>query len=270
MSARGVASDAMHEAAPWLEKMARFGYAAKGLVYLLVGGLALAAALGTGGQTTGSTGALVWISDSVLGRVLLAAIAIGLVGYVIWGLIRALANPEHDGGAKRFYHGTVAVVYTLLAIEAVRMILNGGATGGQGSDDTAHWSATLMQQPFGQWFLGAIGVGVALFGVQQLINAWRVDLDDRLALGSMSATARTWAVRTGRLGLAARGVVFAIIGAYVVIAAVESQPSEARGLDGVLDMMAQTPWLLGLIAVGLAAYGIYNLVRARYRVIRPS
>lgn len=270
MNSKGGASDVMDDAAPWVEKLARLGYAAKGIVYLLIGGLALAAAIGAGGRTTGSSGALVSISDSAWGRVLLIAIAIGLFGYVIWGLVRAVSNPENDGGAKRVYHAIIAVLYSLLAIEAVRMVLNGSASAGQGSDNTAHWSATLMQQPLGQWLLAAVGVGIAVFGVQQLVNAWRVDLDDQLALGSMSPTVRKLAVPLGRLGLAARGVVFVIIGAYLVIAALQSEPSEAKGLDGVLDMMAQTPWLLAVIAAGLAAYGKYNLIRARYRVIRPG
>lgn len=272
--AEGAARRATREAAPWVEKLARFGYAAKGAVYILVGGLAVAAAFGSGGQTTGSSGALATIAGSPLGRVVLGLIALGLVGYVIWGLVRAIMNPEHDSGGKRAYYAFSAVVYGLLAVEAGRLAFSGGGGGGTGgsggADGAMHWSATLMRQPFGHWLLGAVGVGVAIFGLQQIWNAWRVDLDDQLALGSMSRTTRTWAVRSGRLGLAARGVVFAIIGAYLTIAAVQSDPSEARGLDGVLGMMRDTPWLLGLVALGLVAYGVYNLVRARFRVIRPA
>ncbi len=111
---------------------------------------------------------------------------------------------------------------------------------------------------------------MAIYGIQQLINAWTVDLDDQLALGSMSRSARKWTVRAGRLGLAARGVVFPIIGYYFIQAALQSSPSQARGLGGVLSSMQDTPWLLGLVALGLLAYGVYNLIRARYRVIRPA
>lgn len=272
--AEGAARRATREAAPWVETLARFGYAAKGAVYILVGGLAVAAAVGGGGQTTGSSGALATIAESPLGRVALALIALGLAGYVVWGVVRAVVNPENDSGGKRAYYGISAVVYGLLAVEAARLALSGpggggGSAGGSG-DGAMHWSATLMQQPFGHWLLGAVGVGVALFGLQQIWNAWRVDLDDQLALGSMSRTTRSWAVRSGRFGLAARGVVFVIIGVYVTLAAVQSDPSEARGLGGVLDTMRETPWLLGLVALGLVAYGVYNLVRARFRVIRPA
>ena len=266
--ADGATRSAYSDAGSWVEKIARFGYGAKGVVYLLVGGLAFAAAIGSGGQTTDSTGALASISDSTAGRVVLALVAIGLAGYVIWQLVRAIKNPEGDGAAKRGYHVLTAALYSMVALAAARLALSGQSSG-QGSGNSAdHWSATLMRQPFGQLLLGAAGAGIALFGLQQLIKAWRVDLDDRLALGSMSAAARPWAVRAGRLGLAARGVVFAIIGAYVVLAALQADPSEARGLADVLDMLEQTPWLLAVVALGLAAYGVYSLVLARYRTIR--
>lgn len=266
--AGGVARSAYRATDSWVETLARFGYAAKGIVYILVGGLAFGAAIGSG-RTTGSTGALASISDSTGGRIVLAVVAIGLVGYVLWSLIRAIRNPEHDGAAKRGYTGLTAILYSMVAFAAARLALNGRGGNGQGSGDTAdRGSATLMQQPFGQWLLGAAGAGIALFGLQQIVKAWRVDLDDQLSLGSRSANARRWAVRAGRLGLAARGVVFAIMGGYVIAAALQSDPSEARGLAGVLDMLEQTPWLLAVVGLGLAAYGVYNLVLARYRAIQ--
>jgi hypothetical protein len=261
-------ANAADRAASAVERLARVGYGAKGVVYILIGGLAFAAAIGVGGSTTDSTGAMAAISGSTAGSVVLGLIAIGLFGYVVWGLVRALKNPERDGAAKRAFHAVTAVVYTILGLAAVRLALNGGDTQGSGRN-ADRWSATLMQQPLGHWLLGIVGAGIALFGLQQLVKAWRIDLDDQLALGSMSAAARPWAVRAGRLGLAARGVVFAIIGGHVVLAAVRSDPSEARGIREVLDMLEQTPWLLAVVALGLATYGIYNLVRARYRVIRP-
>lgn len=271
--AGGAARRAYGEVASWVEPLARFGYGGKGAVYILVGALAVAAAIGSGGQTTDSTGALATISDSTFGRVVLALVAFGLAGYVVWGVVRALRNPENDGAAKRAYHGLAAVLYSGLALEAARMALNGGSSSGAGGSDSGggsadHWSATLMQQPFGRVLLGAAGLGILLFGVQQLLKAWRSDLDDELSLASVSADIRRWIVRTARLGLAARGVVFGIIGGYVVTAAVQADPSEARGLGGVLDTLEQTPWLLAIVALGLVAYGIYSLVLARYRRIR--
>lgn len=268
-SAERTARRAEQEAAPWIEKLARFGYAAKGAVYILVGGLAAAAAFGPGGSTEGSSGALQTLTDSTWGRALLALIALGLAGYVIWRAVCAIRNPENDSAGRRAFYAITALIYGGLAVEAARMAMN-GAGGGSGSEGTAHWTAQLMQQPFGQILVGIAGVAVGLYGLQQLINAWQVDLDDHLALGSMSASARTWTVRASRFGLAARGLVLVIIGGYFLVAAIQSDPSEARGIGGVLEMMRGTPWLLGIVALGLVAYGLYNLVRARYRVIRPA
>jgi hypothetical protein len=271
------ADRATREAAPWIEKLARLGYAAKGAVYILVGGLAVAAAFGGGGQTTGSTGALATISDSTFGRILLGLIALGLAGYVIWGFVRAIRDPENEGTGHRIFFAVTAVIYGFLAVEAARLAIagpgggsSGGAGGGGGGSGASHWSAQLMEQPFGHWLVGLAGAAVAIYGIQQLINAWMVDLDDQLALGSMSATARKWTVRSGRFGLAARGVVFVIIGYFFVQAAMQANPAQARGLGGVLRSMQDTPWLLGVIALGLLAYGVYNLVRSRFRVIRPA
>lgn len=268
-AAEGAAGSAAREAAPWIERFARFGYAAKGAVYILIGVLAFAAAVGSGGQATGSTGALASISDSGWGQVVLAILALGLFGYVIWSVVRAVVNPENDGTGHRVFYLITAAIYGLLAVEATRMVLGGGS-GGSGGGGASHWSAQLMQQPFGVLLVGIAGLAIGLYGLQQIWNAWRVDLDDHLDLGAMSRTARKWTIRSGRLGLTARGVVFVIIGAYTVVAAVQTDPSEARGLDGVLSMMEQTPWLLALVALGLLGYGLYNLVRARYRIIRPA
>lgn len=270
-AAAGNAADrAAREAAPWVEKLARLGYAAKGAVYLLIGGLAVAAATGNGGGATGSTGAMASLAGSTIGRGALALIALGLAGYVIWSLVRALRDPENEGTGHGMFFVITALIHGFLAVEAARMAYSGSSGGSGGGDGAAHWSAQVMQQPFGPWLVGAAGVAIALYGIQQLIHAWRVDLDDHLALGRMSRSGRTWAVRTGRFGLAARGVVFAIIGYYVVEAALSANPNEAQGLDEVLSAMQDTPWLLGIIALGLVAYGLYNLIRARYRVIQPA
>ena len=272
---RSAARSAEHEAVPWVERFARFGYGAKGAVYLLVGGLGVAAAVGTGGQTTGSSGALASISDATWGRIVLAVIALGLVGYVVWQAVRVIKDPEGEGAGHRAFFALTGLIYTGLAVQAAMLALSGGgASGGGGGSggggSASNWSARLMQQPFGPWLLGAVGVAIFIYGLEQLWKAWQVDLDDQLDLHRMRRPARKWTVRLSRLGLAARGVVFGIIGSYVVVAAAQSDPSEARGLGGALEMLEGTPWLLGLVAFGLAAYGVYYFVRARYRRIEAT
>lgn len=264
-------TDVRTETAPWIEKLARFGYGAKGLVYLLVGGLAAMAAFTGGGRTTGSTGALAAVANDPGGRALLALIAFGLFGYVIWRAVCAVRNPEHESGAKRLFYAVTGLAYGALAVEAARLALHGvGGGSGQGDNGPAHWSAEAMAQPLGQLLVAAAGVAIGLYGLHQIVSGWRVELDDQLALGAMSANARRWTVRISRFGLAARGLVFTIIGGFLVVAAIQSDPSEATGIGGVLSMLRTTPWLLGVVALGLMAYGLYNLVRARYRVIRPA
>ena len=131
--AGGAARDTLNEAESWVEPLARFGYGAKGFVYLLVGGLAFVVAIGAGGETSGSSGALASIADSTAGRVLLALVAAGLFGYAVWGAVRAVHNPENDSGGKRAYHGLAAVLYAMLALEAARLALSGGGATGGGS-----------------------------------------------------------------------------------------------------------------------------------------
>lgn len=248
--------------------LARLGFAAKGAVYFLVGGLAAAAAFTGSGRTTDSRGALATLTEQGWGRAFLGAIAIGLAGYVVWRAVSALTNPENDSTGKRAFHAVTAVIHAALGVEAARLALTG--VGGGGGDGADHWSATLMSQPFGQVLVAVVGLGFGLYGLHQIGNAWRVDLDERLDLGAMSAPARTWTARFGRAGLAARGLVLAIIGGSFFVAAFQAQPTEARGVAGALDLLEGTPWLLGVVALGLIAYGLYQFVRARYRRITPA
>ena len=252
-----------HQAAPWIEKLARFGYAAKGVVYIIVGVIAARAAFGSG-DAEGSSGALGSLRDEPFGQVLLWLIAIGLFGYVVWQAVLAVRNPEGDETGKRIFHGVSAVIHGGLALTALRLA-QGGSEGG-GSDVTA----TLMAAPFGRILVGLAGLLVAGYGIHQMWNAWTVDLDDHLDLSRLSATARTWAVRTGRAGLAARGIVMAILGYMFITAALRANPSSSDDVEGVLDSMRDHPWLLAIVALGLVAYGIYSLVRARYRRIRAG
>lgn len=264
------ARDATRQAAPWIEKLARFGYAAHGIVYIVIGILAVQAARGDG-EATDSGGALRSIVSQPFGRLLIALVAVGLIGYVIWRFVAAGLNPENDKPAKRAATAVSGLIHAALAVEAVRLAM-GGSGAGEG-DQASHWTAEVMSRPFGRWLIALVGLVIAGFGLQQLRHAYRVKLDDQLSLGSLSAETRRWVVRTGRAGLAARGVVFGIMGGFLLLAALRTSPGEARGVGGALRTLQEQPfgpWLLGVVAVGLVAYGIYELVRARYRRIRPA
>lgn len=258
---------AARSAAPWVEMLARLGFAAKGAVYIMMGLIAASAAFTGGGRTAGSSGALATLADSTWGRLALGLIAVGLGGYVLWRALSAALNPEHEKAGARAFYAVTAVIYAGLALEAGRLAMG---QIGRGDDGAAHWSSELMSQPFGQLLMGVVGLGVLLYGLQQIWHGWRVDLDERLEMSSMSRSARGWTTRLGRFGLAARGVVFTIIGGFFLVAAIQSDPSEALGIGGALGMMRRIPWLLGIVALGLVAYGLYQLVRARYRRIRAA
>ena len=254
----------------WYERLARLGFAAKGVVYLLVGALAAAAAWGAG-SARGSTGALQTLYDEPFGRVLLGLVALGLVGYVLWRLVSAFANPDDDGAGRRAFHFVTGVTHAVLAVAAARMALtgSGGSSGGNGS--AAHWTAQVMAQPLGVFAVGLAGSGLALYGLHQIYRGFTADVDDRLALHRLRPSAVAWVVRLGRAGLIARGIVFALMGAFLIVAALQSDPSEARDLGGALRTLeGQTygPWLLGAVAAGLFAYGVFQLIRAKYRRLR--
>ena len=261
-------------AGPGITLLARFGYAAKGVVYIIIGVLAAYAAFTTGGRTTDTRGALEEILSQPYGKYLLGAVAVGLVGYALWRFVQAVKDTESKGsGAKgiavRIGYAVIGVIYAGLAFSAVQLVLG---SGGQSSGDSSskEWTATLLEQPFGQWLVGAVGLGFVIAAVSHFYKAYTAKFREKLMTSQMSENAQNFALRSGRFGLAARGVVFGIIGAFLIQAALHSNAGEARGLSGALTALGQQTYgqlLLGVVALGLVAYGFYMLVLARYRRI---
>jgi hypothetical protein len=271
-AARNAGRQASHS--DTVEKLARLGYLVKGVVYGLIGVLAIMAAFGSGGQTSGSRGVLGTIAGGPFGQILLGIIAVGLFGYALWRFVQAFADPDNQGTdaeglVKRTGYFVSGVLYAGLGIAAVRLLLGSGGGGGGGSSADS-WTAKLMAQPFGLWLVGIVGAVVIGFGLYQLYKAYKADFFDKLKTAEMSATERKWTKRSGQAGLAARGVVFCIIGVFLIQAALSANPEEARGLGGALDTLAAQPYgpyLLGAVALGLVGYGVYCAVNARYRRI---
>ncbi len=212
---------------PAFEKLARLGYASKGIVYFVVGWLAAQAAFGVGGQTTDTSGALQAIVTQPFGKFLLSLVAIGIVGYVLWRFVQAILDPERSSqsasqpnGAKRIVkrigYFISAIAYSGLAITAVKLILGNGGTGGQASQD---WTKFILAQPFGQWLVGLAGLIVLGVGLSHFYQAYTAKFQRHFKLDQMSSTERSWAKRLGRFGIASRGVVFSIIGLFLVLAA---------------------------------------------------
>lgn len=259
---------------PWFERLARLGCVARGVVYFVVGLLAFQAAFGSGGKTTDSRGALATIVTQPFGKFLLGIITLGIIGYVLWRIVQAVLDPESprtENSPKRLVqrigYAVSALAYTGLALTAIKLIA--GSSGGSGNA-TQDWTAKFLQQPFGQWLVGLAGAVTIGVGLSHLYQAYKAKFRREFKLQEMSHTEQTWATRLGRFGIAARGIVFAIIGLFLVQAARRSDANEAKGLGGALAALAQQPfgpWILGLVALGLIAYGVYSVIEARYRRI---
>lgn len=255
----------------WFKRLARLGYAAKGLVYVIVGLLASAAAIGTGGRTTDTSGALKAIVTQPFGKFLLSIVTLGIAGYILWRLVQTFFDPENRGqiNAKRIVqrlgYACSAVGYTGLGFTAVKLIMG---LGGGDDEPIEDWTIYFLAQPFGRWLVALGGIMVIGVGISFLFQAYEAKFRNELKLHEMTHNERIWAVRFGRFGVAARGFVFGIIGSFLVLAAIQIDGSEARGLGGALTVLAQQPfgsWILGIVALGLTAYGIYSVIQARYR-----
>lgn len=248
------------------ELLARLGYAARGVVYLIIGGLAVLAAFGQGGRTTDTHGALSTILHQPFGKMLLAVVALGLIGYALWRVAQGLQDTDGHGTSAKglaIRAGLLvsATIHAALAIFALDLIAGGGG----GGDGTQDWTADLMAQPFGRWLVGLIGIAVIGGGIAQIVKGWTARFERHFR---PDALRHGWVQPVSRFGLIARGIVFVMIGAFLVLAAWQADPQEARGLGGALSTLQAQPYgsfLLGIVALGLLAFGVYSLVEAAYR-----
>ena len=273
--ARHHAGDVAQRARPWMERLARLGYVTEGAVYSLIGLLAAGAAFGTGGRATGQRGALKIVAESPLGGILIGLVSLGFLGYALWRGIQAVADPDREGTdvkalGKRVGYGASALIYAGLAFSAVGLILGSASSEGGTPDD---WTALLLSWPLGRVLVVGVGIVVIGVGLREFYQAYKARFLEHLKLGEMGERVRNWTERWGRLGIAARGIVFGVVGTFLIRAALQYDPQEARGLGGALQTLAQQPlgpWLLGAVSLGLVAYGLFMLSVARYRHIDTS
>lgn len=266
---------AARQAGPWVEALARAGYLARGVVYVVVALLAARAAF-QHGRPAGSRGAFMELLRQPLGRVILAVLAVGLLGYAAWRFVQAVLDPERKGTkakalAKRASYLFTSMTYVAMAAGAVKLALGGPPQHDRVS--AAEWVAPVMRHPLGRWAVLGLGVWVAGYGLWLLYRSVAKEPEKRLDVSALHPRTQRVFKAAGRIGVAARGVVFGVIGAWLVLAAWHARPGEARMPAGALESVREQPhgrWLLALVAVGLGAFGCFEIVKARYRHITPA
>ncbi len=248
------------------EWLSRAGFVARGVIYVVVGVLAVKVAGGSSEANPSQQGALQAIARQPFGKVLLVAVATGLAGYSIWRLVRALLGhgPEDsDSTFERVAALASGLVYAGLCALAVEILVGAGSSGSGKAAGVLGWTG-------GTWLVGIAGVALFGVGLYQGYRAVSRDFLEDSKTEEMSPAGRTAMAWVGTIGFLSRAVVFSLVGVFLVKAAVEFDPSNAVGLDGALRKLAQAsygPFLLGLVAAGFIAFGLYSLADARYRRI---
>jgi Domain of Unknown Function (DUF1206) len=259
-----------------VEVAARWGFAACGVIYVLIGILALRIAYdgGHGGQQADRGGALAELAGNPPGRVLLWAVGAGLAGMAVWRLSEAVAGaavPDGRTVRMRLLSALRCAFYGFAAYSVLAFALGDRGSGsGAGDQQSRDVTARVMGMPGGRWMVAVAGAAVVVVGVWMGVLAVLRRFHKQLALGRMSRAARTYIDVTGVAGGAARGLVVAAAGAFALEAAVTYDPGRAKGFDDTLRSFAGAPagtWLLGAVALGLALFGLYCFGMARWHKV---
>jgi Domain of Unknown Function (DUF1206) len=258
-----------------IEWLARAGFLVKGVLYMVIGALSLQVAARAGGRVTGTTGALTTVLGQPFGHTLLLVAAMGLIGYATWRVLQGLFDPDrlgHDwrGVSTRASFVALGVVHAALGWQAFRLYRGLSASSGTTEREVA---AEAFRWPLGDWLVVLAGFGIIGFAAQQVYAAITCRLERNLDVKEMRREAGEWAVGLSRFGVAARAVVFALLGWAIVVAGWSRDPSEVgttsssfRTLADQLGVLGR--WLLGVAAAGFVAYGFYEIIHARYLHIR--
>jgi hypothetical protein len=272
--AKGHAETAARHARPWVRVTARFGYVAKGVVYATIGLLAMLEALGMGGKTASPDGAMQSIGARPLGGFLLVLLSAGLFGYAAWKVVQGVMDPDGRGSdahglVRRVSYVGSGAIHGLLAYTAAQSVF--GAE--DSSEDAMAAGAMAFQPPVGRILVAVVGITVIGVGIYQLRAAYKATFRGELALGRMGEAREIWTTLLGRIGTAARAVAIGAAGAFLILAAYQSDPQETRGLGGALETIQHQPlgsYMLGVMAAGLVLYGAFMFLVARHRYIDTS
>jgi hypothetical protein len=251
---------------PWVARMVRLGYVAKGIIYLLIGTLAFRLGAGLdGGRLLDPAGALRILFRQPFGQLLLLVTAVGILTYSAWQLAEGIWDTRRKGGGWGWWDRSLTMIkgaaYGSVGVQAMRMLL--GIRASQGNE----LAEDVMRVPLGGIFLALMGVGVTVYGVFEIKNAMQSRFGDDLDAPRLRREAGTWATVIGRLGNGARGIILAIMGTAFVSAGLDRDPQKAGGISGALTTLFAQPYgivLVGLVGGGLALFGVFQLLHARY------
>lgn len=260
----------VRDGSPWIVRLGRLGFAAKGIVYVLVGILAVQAAIGTRTSKGGTSGVFAYIVELPFGQVLLVAVAVGLVFHAVWRFTQALMDTDDKGSdakgiAIRAGFVGIGLIYLGLAFSAVKIFLGARNPNGFWAKS---WTASLLAQPFGRWLVALVGAGIFIAAIYFFYQTYTAQFQERLLDAKMSGTQKKWGTRLGRIGFASQGVVYCIIGIFLAFAAWYSDAGETRDFGGALrfvERQSYGAWLLGLVAVGVFFFGIFMFFLAKHR-----
>jgi Domain of Unknown Function (DUF1206) len=250
--------------AQWL---ARLGLTARGVLYILIGVVAILVAIGQGSHEADQSGALQLLASQPYGLVALWLLFVGFAGYALWRLSEAVfgVTGEGNGAGPRLKSLVRAVLYAIFAVLTVKVITGQQASQASQQKDL---TATVMHHTGGRWLVGIVGLAIVIAGLVLVLEGIRRKFMKYLRTGEMSPQTRRAVERLGMIGTTARGLVFALAGVLVIDAAVEFKPSKAGGVDKALLTLRDQPFgefLLILAAAGLIAFGVYGLAEARWR-----
>jgi hypothetical protein len=258
-----------------LTSAGRAGFTARGVVYVLIGVLAVRVAIGDSGDQADRQGALHQIAKQPFGTALLWALAVGFACMTLWRAAQAVigGDGKSAGGddkkeiGSRLLNAGRAVFYGFVCWGTATYAAGSGSSGSS-DKKSEDWTASALKLPGGRWLVAVVGCGFIIVGVVLAVRAARRKFLKKLETGRMGRRTRTAVTVSGTAGGIARGAVFAGAGVFIVVAAVRFDPKKAKGMDDTLRSFADTaagPWLLVAIAVGLVLFGVFSFASARWR-----
>src|SRR5579872_3614903 len=255
---------------PALELLERVGYVVRGVLYGVMGLLALGLAAGVGGAATDQSGSLLFITGNPFGKIVLLTVAIGLGAYSIWGFVRAILDPLHRGKdasgiAERLGFAWSGIAYASLALFALKLLV--GAPSAKHQDGTQTAIATVLSYPAGRWIAVGIGLVAISVGLGQFFVAYKATFKKDLKRSEMSESERRTVDMLGRIGMVARGVVFTLVGWFVFQSGLHQDAAQAHGFGFAFQYLLAQPFgrlILAAVALGFIALGLHSFACARW------